>query len=124
MTGTLDPAGLRRVVEMFLQGLRQHREEIDSLNVFPVPDADTGTNLVQTQEAVVAGLADADPDAEGFGGLAARIAEASLWGARGNVGAILAQVLAALAGGLPARAREASADDLAAALARAGVEAA
>jgi DAK2 domain fusion protein YloV len=124
MTETLDPVGLRRAMEIFLQGLRAHREEIDSLNVFPVPDADTGTNMVLTQEAVVVALADADPAAEGFRGLAARIADASLIGARGNAGAILAQVLRALAERLAAAPAAATPTDLASALERAGVDAA
>src|SRR6266542_3338664 len=57
MPGTLDLATFRRALEIFAEELRRHREEIDSLNVYPVPDGDTGTNLLMTQEAVVAALA-------------------------------------------------------------------
>ena len=56
MPGTLDLATFRRALEIFAEELRRHREEIDSLNVYPVPDGDTGTNLLMTQEAVVEAL--------------------------------------------------------------------
>ena len=63
MAGSLDAATLRRSMDLFAEALRRHREEIDSLNVFPVPDGDTGTNMLLTQEAVVSEVSeDAQPD--------------------------------------------------------------
>src|SRR5439155_20574276 len=50
---SLDAAALRDVMVLFGEALEEHREELDSLNVFPVPDGDTGTNLALTQQAVV-----------------------------------------------------------------------
>jgi uncharacterized protein len=90
----LDADALRRAMEVFAEALRWHREALDSLNVFPVPDGDTGSNLVLTQSAVVGaieGAAGSDP-AE----LGEAIARASLMGARGNSGVILSQALRAL----------------------------
>ncbi|MGH8251065.1 MAG: DegV family protein [Steroidobacteraceae bacterium] len=88
------------------------REEIiNKINVFPVPDGDTGTNLALTLQAVLAALSgNPGPDA---GQLLTRVADAALDGARGNSGAILAQFLQGLAdraGHLPALDVEAFAD--------------
>ena len=68
------------------------REEvINKINVFPVPDGDTGTNLALTLQAVLSALrAGPEPHA---GQLLTRVADAALDGARGNSGAILAQFL-------------------------------
>ena len=64
---------------------------INKINVFPVPDGDTGTNLALTLQAVLAALrANPEPHA---GQLLTRVADAALDGARGNSGAILAQFL-------------------------------
>ncbi|HTL49225.1 MAG TPA: DegV family protein [Steroidobacteraceae bacterium] len=68
------------------------REEvINKINVFPVPDGDTGTNLALTLQAVLAALR-ATPESHA-GALLTRVADAALDGARGNSGAILAQFL-------------------------------
>jgi DAK2 domain fusion protein YloV len=91
MADRLDAATLRRVMEIFAESLRTHREELNSLNVYPVPDGDTGTNLLMTQEAVVAALPPAGED--DLRALGATIARASLMAARGNSGVILSQIL-------------------------------
>jgi DAK2 domain fusion protein YloV len=88
---------------LFLDSLREHRGELDSLNVYPVPDGDTGTNLLLTQESVVAALT--GWDGEGFGPLGEVVAEASLMGARGNSGVILSQVLRGLCERMPSNGR-------------------
>ncbi|HEY9409746.1 MAG TPA: DAK2 domain-containing protein, partial [Jiangellaceae bacterium] len=78
-----------------LDGLAVAREEIDALNVFPVPDGDTGTNLYLTMEAAAAAA-----QAEADGDLAAVVqamARGALVGARGNSGSILAQMLRGVA---------------------------
>jgi hypothetical protein len=101
MSGTLDLATFRRGMEIFAEELRRHREEIDSLNVYPVPDGDTGTNMLLTQEAVVAAIA--SPAVEGAGAeeLGTVISRASLMGARGNSGVILSQILRGICERLP-----------------------
>ncbi|WP_328398402.1 DAK2 domain-containing protein [Nocardia sp. NBC_00416] len=83
--------------------LAQRRAEIDALNVFPVPDSDTGTNLLATMRAAVAeadglpesgGNADAGPgEPESAHRVAAALARGATAGARGNSGIILSQVL-------------------------------
>lgn len=105
---------------LYAQALERFRPELDSLNVFPVPDGDTGTNLLHTQRAVVealGGLADVDSLAR----VAEAIARASLLGARGNSGVILSQVLRAACDRLPPEG--ASGPGLATALAGAAAEA-
>jgi uncharacterized protein len=92
MSGRLDAPTLRLAMEIFAGSLRRHREELNSLNVYPVPDGDTGTNLLMTQEAVVAALPrPGSPD--DMAALGAAIARGSLMGARGNSGVILSQIL-------------------------------
>jgi DAK2 domain fusion protein YloV len=104
---TLDAAAVRRWCASGLAALRRHQGEIDELNVYPVPDGDTGTNLVLTlssaQQALTMDLdtvADADPTAHGH---ALRLmARGALLGARGNSGVILSQILRGLADALAA----------------------
>jgi len=102
MPGTLDLATFRRALEIFAEELRRHREEIDSLNVYPVPDGDTGTNLLMTQEAVVTALASMPAERVGPEEVGTAISRASLMGARGNSGVILSQILRAMCERLPA----------------------
>ncbi len=86
---------LRETMMRFTAALEAHREELDSLNVFPVPDGDTGTNLLLTQRAVSAAL-EGFPREAGPAEFAETVTRASLMGARGNSGVILAQVLRGL----------------------------
>ena len=74
------------------------QETLDRINVFPVADADTGANLVATLTAATSALGDGSPAA--IGSAARLVADAALAGARGNSGAIFAQFLDGLAGGL------------------------
>jgi hypothetical protein len=85
---------LRRVILAALEALRSRQDEIDAANVYPVPDGDTGTNLVLTLNSVAEALASVPDDPRE---LAAAIARGSLMGARGNSGVILAQVLRGIA---------------------------
>jgi dihydroxyacetone kinase-like predicted kinase len=55
MPQVVDARVLRDAMARYLEALRAHREEIDSLNVFPVPDGDTGTNMLLTQRVVPTG---------------------------------------------------------------------
>ena len=73
-------------------------EDINKLNVFPVPDGDTGTNMSLTLSAVVKELA-AVPDGADMAAVAAAITHGSLMGARGNSGVITSQILRGLAEG-------------------------
>ncbi len=102
--GTLDAPGLGRVVRAYRDVLATHREHINSLNVYPVPDGDTGTNMALTLESVCAELDSAGPagpagDGAGLDMAAtcAALSHGSLMGARGNSGVILSQVLRGLA---------------------------
>ena len=96
--GTLErlgPDDLKAVVVAYRDALRAHQAPINRLNVYPVPDGDTGTNMALTLESVVAGLdgVDAMPD------VCQAISRGSLMGARGNSGVILSQILRGIADG-------------------------
>jgi DAK2 domain fusion protein YloV len=92
----LDAPAVRDWATAVVAGLVAHREEIDRLNVYPVPDGDTGTNLVLTAQAAAEALRSA-PDSAAGGCLAA-YARGAVLGARGNSGVILAELLRGLAG--------------------------
>jgi len=90
----VEVAMLREVLGRFGAALEAHRDELNSLNVYPVPDGDTGTNMLLTQRAVLEAI-DRLPDHDQVA-FAEAVGHASLMGARGNSGVILAQVLRAL----------------------------
>ena len=71
------------------------REEIDALNVYPVPDGDTGTNLYLTLESATEAAERAHRENAALGPVLAAIARGALLGARGNSGVILAQMFRA-----------------------------
>lgn len=75
----------------WLQALGEHRDEINALNVFPVPDGDTGTNMYLTLQTVMAEV-DQCPE-KTVAGYAKAVKNGSLKGARGNSGVILSQIL-------------------------------
>jgi dihydroxyacetone kinase-like predicted kinase len=89
----LTDADLRSGIVCFRDLLRSHREVLNSLNVYPVPDADTGTNMTLTMESVVAALGQATDMAS----TCRAIGDAALLGARGISGVILSQLLRAAA---------------------------
>jgi DAK2 domain fusion protein YloV len=97
---TLAARDLRRVITTYGELLASHRELINRLNVYPVPDGDTGTNMALTIESVAAALAVLD-DAAPMGEVATAIARGSLMGARGNSGVILSQLLRGLVAEFP-----------------------
>ncbi len=93
---TLDRLGaddLRLVVHGFRDALKAHQEGINRLNVYPVPDGDTGTNMALTLESVATELAGADRD---LAATCKAIGYGALMGARGNSGVILSQILRGL----------------------------
>lgn len=92
MVDALDAAGLRRWCALAADALERSREVIDGLNVFPVADADTGTNLAATMRAVADAAVEAPADAA-LPRLVARLARAAVTDARGNSGVILSQLL-------------------------------
>ncbi len=89
---TLCADDLRAVMAGFRDALRSHQSDINRLNVYPVPDGDTGTNMALTLEAVVAEL-DGVPAEAGLAEVCKAIGHGSLMGARGNSGVILSQLL-------------------------------
>ncbi|MEU4164419.1 DAK2 domain-containing protein [Actinoplanes sp. NPDC026670] len=104
MLETLDADAVRRWCDGGLEALRAHQREIDDLNVYPVPDGDTGTNLVLTltaaHEALEPGGDGPAPDEgreESPAGLMRRMARGALLGARGNSGVIVSQILRGMA---------------------------
>ena len=92
-------------------------EDINKLNVFPVPDGDTGTNMSLTLASVVKELAALPADAD-MEAIAAAITHGSLMGARGNSGVITSQILRGVAEGLIGATDPVSSADIAAALRR------
>ena len=90
MLESLGAEALRETLITFRTTLRAHMEGINRLNVYPVPDGDTGTNMARTLDAVVKELEGAAVD---MGGTCDAIAHGSLMGARGNSGVILSQVM-------------------------------
>ena len=79
-------------------GWEEHREQINALNVFPVPDGDTGSNMSKTMQAAVKGIESSTDTSAGV--ISAKLAHGALLGARGNSGVILSQILRGLALGL------------------------
>ena len=87
--------------EMIIAGanlLEQNREAIDALNVFPVPDGDTGTNMSLTMKSTVKEIAAVDEHSASK--LLSMAARGALKGARGNSGVILSQILRGFARGI------------------------
>jgi DAK2 domain fusion protein YloV len=97
---SLDAAAVRRWCGAGLAALRAHQHEIDELNVYPVPDGDTGTNLVLTLTSAQQALDAAPEQSTGSGGLGHTMrlmARGALLGARGNSGVIVSQILRGMA---------------------------
>ena len=90
----LSADALRNTVISFRDAMKAHAAGINRLNVYPVPDGDTGTNMARTLEAVVAELDQSERD---LGATCTAISHGSLMGARGNSGVILSQILRGIA---------------------------
>ena len=91
----LDVPAVRRWALLTRSVFAARRVEIDALNVFPVPDGDTGTNLFLTFDGAVERMLAHDP--HDAGDLLSAFAKALLWTARGNSGVILSQLARGLA---------------------------
>src|SRR4051812_20711584 len=90
----LSADALRDTVIAFRDAMKAHAADINRLNVYPVPDGDTGTNMARTLDAVVAELDASERELEPT---CAAISHGSLMGARGNSGVILSQILRGIA---------------------------
>ncbi len=101
----LDAAAIRRVIGCFRDGLRAHRQVIDNLNVYPVPDGDTGANMSATMDSVADGLDGVEAEIKAY---CKAIAHGALMGARGNSGVILAQIMRGLSSTLSEAANDGS----------------
>ena len=112
-----DGPTLLRAVASAVANLEQHVDEVDSLNVFPVPDGDTGSNMLATMRAALA-EAERVPEAErSLRNVASALRHGALTGARGNSGVILSQIIRGMTDGGDDR-RRASGLDLAQGLRR------
>ncbi|MEH3143437.1 MAG: DAK2 domain-containing protein [Mycobacterium kyogaense] len=92
----LDASTLRRWAHTAVSDLISQTDEINALNVFPVADADTGTNMLFTMRSAWA-QADSGAPGDDVTAVAAALADGALRGARGNSGVILSQILRAMA---------------------------
>src|SRR4051812_16756827 len=100
-TGALDGMRCQQLLAAGTRWLERNAAAIDALNVFPVPDGDTGTNMLLTMRAAVEAAAGLPPaEAAGAGQVMRAAARGAVMGARGNSGVILSQVVAGLAHGL------------------------
>lgn len=86
-----------RFVDIATDALAEAREEIDALNVYPVPDGDTGTNMFLTFSAARDAVRESAAAGEDFRTALGRFSRGALMGARGNSGVILSQMLGAIA---------------------------
>jgi DAK2 domain fusion protein YloV len=86
-----DGPALLAAIEAATDWLAAHADQVNALNVFPVPDGDTGTNMLLTMRAAVAEAT--LHNEQTAGAMAARIARGALMGARGNSGVILSQIV-------------------------------
>ena len=99
LPAALDAAHLRRWVQTAQDRLADRRGDLDSVNVFPVADSDTGTNLLLTLTEAAA-AASAAPPGSTTAEVAAALVRGALVGARGSSGVIVAEYLRALVGGV------------------------
>ena len=95
-TGNNRSIDAARLIDLFLAGaanLEAGKEWINELNVFPVPDGDTGTNMTLTVKSAVAEVGNLDDNARTMRDVCKAISSGSLRGARGNSGVILSQLM-------------------------------
>ena len=94
----IDGQALKILIEASLTWLRTNQQTVNALNVFPVPDGDTGINMVLTMQAAYDEIA-RSPE-KNFGKMAHAVAHGALMGARGNSGVILSQLWRGFARGV------------------------
>src|SRR5579885_2082676 len=93
-----DGQDLKKAILAGAAWLEEHRDAINALNVFPVPDGDTGSNMAATMRSAIRNIAETEEQSAGV--VAGKIAHDALLGARSNSGVILSQTLRGLAEGL------------------------
>lgn len=89
---TLDSQSLANLMYCFSGALQDHKESLNSLNVYPVPDGDTGSNMAATLSSVVSEINSLEENPE-LENIIEAISHGSLMGARGNSGVIISQIL-------------------------------
>ena len=92
---TGDMASAISLITAAAEALKQRRDEVNRLNVFPVPDGDTGTNMSLTMDSVTTEVGKLGSDAS-LADICHAVTHSSLMGARGNSGVILSQILRGL----------------------------
>lgn len=90
VTVPISGRGLKTLIEAGMIWLKTNQQVVNSLNVFPVPDGDTGTNMLLTMQAAFDEVEAAPSD--NIGQIAHAVARGALMGARGNSGVILSQI--------------------------------
>ncbi len=111
-----DGHALLAAIGAAMEWLTANTDRVNALNVFPVPDGDTGTNMALTMRAALSEATSAPPEVQTSAGeIAAKVAYGSLMGARGNSGVILSQIFRGFARAVADR-QEIDGRDLAAAL--------
>ncbi|CUH97566.1 hypothetical protein P22_3697 [Propionispora sp. 2/2-37] len=98
----------KHMIAASYQKFMQEHEVINNLNVFPVPDGDTGTNMLLTLGSVARALGEVTESS--IGAVSKRAADSAIMGARGNSGVILSQLFRGLARGLAGKEQAASAE--------------
>ena len=95
----IDGVFMTRALENALKEIGKHEEELNALNVFPVPDGDTGSNILAALKEAYNRVEQLEQEAE-LSRILNAIKEGTLMGARGNSGVILSQIFRGLAEGL------------------------
>src|SRR3990172_5521202 len=94
----IDGPSLARAFTDGATALREQADALNAINVFPVPDGDTGTNMSLTMRAAIEQI----DGASSLGDAARRAARGALIGAKGNSGVMLSQIIAGFASAMPA----------------------
>ena len=94
----IDGVLLKKMYLVAANSLEKNKEMVDALNVFPVPDGDTGTNMSLTIQSAIRKIK--DMESTDVDEIASSVAKGSLMGARGNSGVILSQLFRGFANGL------------------------
>jgi uncharacterized protein len=95
---SINGQSMKRLVEAGLTWLRTNQQTVNALNVFPVPDGDTGTNMVLTMQSAWNEIKDLGH--RNISDMAAAVSKGALMGARGNSGVILSQLWRGFARGV------------------------
>ncbi len=101
----VDGPMLIRAVHAATRNLERHVDEVDSLNVFPVPDGDTGSNMLATMKAALAEAEALPEDRRDLDSVADALSQGALTGARGNSGVILSQIIRGMTHGADGKLR-------------------